>query len=80
MVQMQNLNDVGSALDRCGAGGVPLSMGLGCHTNDHMVSFYAVTPSGFDVEIGSGARIIDEATWRVARHAAVSIWGHRRPH
>lgn len=78
MVQMQSLDDVGSALDRCSAGIVPLSMGLGRHNNDYMVSFYAVTPSGFDVEVGSGARTVDDATWRVERHAAVSIWGHWR--
>jgi hypothetical protein len=44
-----------------------------------MVSFYLRTPSGFEVEFGHGARTVDDATWRVARHDAPSSWGHKRP-
>jgi hypothetical protein len=35
------------------------------------------TPSGFEVEYGWGARIVDDATWQVQKHEAPSIWGHR---
>jgi len=51
---------------------------LGRHTNDHMLSFYMRTPSGFEVEYGWGARTVDDAAWHVQRHQAPSIWGHRR--
>ncbi|MGH6996586.1 MAG: VOC family protein, partial [Phenylobacterium sp.] len=77
MLQAESLDDVGFALDRVNAAGVPLANTLGKHTNDHMVSFYAPTPSGFEVEYGWGARDIDE-NWRVVRHDKTSIWGHKR--
>lgn len=77
MLQVASLDDVGFALDRIAAAKIPLANTLGKHTNDHMVSFYAQTPSGFEVEFGWGARDIDEH-WRVVRHDKTSIWGHKR--
>jgi hypothetical protein len=44
-----------------------------------MVSFYARTPSGFDVEIGWGARTVDDATWQERVYGEISEWGHRPP-
>lgn len=79
MLQAATLDDVGFALDRAAAAKVPLTNTLGKHTNDHMVSFYARTPSGFEVEYGWGAREVGP-TWRVAHHDRVSIWGHQRLH
>lgn len=76
MVQAQSLNDVGFACDRMMARNT-LASSIGCHTNDRMVSFYAYTPSGFEVEFGWGAREIG-ADWTVAHHNAPSIWGHHR--
>lgn len=77
MLQTRNFDDVGFALDRVGTHGVELSLTLGRHINDQMVSFYAYTPSGFEVEYGWGAREIDDATWLPGRHDRISIWGHR---
>ena len=51
---------------------------LGKHTNDQMISFYLITPSGFEVEYGFGGREIDDATWVPSRHTATSTWGHER--
>lgn len=79
MVQVDSLDDVGFALDRILAAKIPLTNTLGKHSNDHMVSFYAQTPSGFEVEFGWGARDIGE-DWRVVRHDKTSIWGHKRQH
>jgi len=42
-----------------------------------MVSFYMQSPSGFEVEYGWGARVVDDSTWQVQQHARGSIWGHR---
>jgi biphenyl-2,3-diol 1,2-dioxygenase len=78
MLQVTDFDDVGRALDRARKAGVTLANTLGKHTNDHMVSFYMLTPSGFEVEYGYGAREIDDATWVPARHRDVSIWGHQR--
>jgi hypothetical protein len=50
---------------------------LGRHSNDRMVSFYAQTPSGFDVEYGWGGRLIDDATWTVTEIEHGTLWGHR---
>jgi biphenyl-2,3-diol 1,2-dioxygenase len=75
MLEVSSLNDVGFAFDRVDADGLITST-LGCHTNDHMVSFYAATPSGVEVEYGWGARTVDRS-WVVARHDSPSMWGHK---
>jgi hypothetical protein len=49
---------------------------LGRHTNDRMISFYARSPSGFEVEYGYGGHLVDDATWEPGELAAVSSWGH----
>lgn len=77
MLQLNTLDDVGSTYYLCQDQQVPITMNLGKHTNDHMVSFYLRTPSGFAVEYGWGAREVDDATWRVQVHTAGSIWGHQ---
>ncbi len=77
MLEVASLDDVGFALDRCRAAGVPLSTTLGKHTNDRMVSFYVRTPSGFDVEYGWGGIAVDDETWKVGFYDRASIWGHK---
>jgi extradiol dioxygenase len=52
MLETNSLDDVGSAFDLAMQKKTPLATDLGKHTNDHMVSFYAMTPSGFEVEYG----------------------------
>tara|TARA_A100001391_G_scaffold119260_1_gene81177 strand:- start:23510 stop:24406 length:897 start_codon:yes stop_codon:yes gene_type:complete len=77
MLQVEEFDDVGFALDRCAANEVELATTLGRHSNDHMVSFYAYTPSGFEIEYGWGAREIDEKSWVPVRHDRASSWGHK---
>ena len=79
MLQVPTLDAVGFALERAEAAGAPITSSLGRHTNDRMVSFYARTPGGFEVEYGFGALEVDDATWRVGRHDKPSSWGHKRP-
>ena len=76
MLQTNSLDDVGAAYYLCQNLQVPIMMHLGRHTNDHMVSFYLRTPSGFAVEYGWGAREVDDRTWQVQAHTSASIWGH----
>jgi biphenyl-2,3-diol 1,2-dioxygenase len=78
MLQVADFDDVGRAMDRARKAGVAFANSLGKHTNDHMVSFYLVTPSGFEVEFGHGGREIDDDTWVPARHQGISTWGHQR--
>jgi 3,4-dihydroxy-9,10-secoandrosta-1,3,5(10)-triene-9,17-dione 4,5-dioxygenase len=77
MVEVDDLDAVGRGLDRCVDLGARLSATLGRHTNDHMVSFYVSTPGGFDVEYGTGGRVVDSDSWVATEITAVSYWGHR---
>ncbi|BAN03685.1 VOC family protein [Ilumatobacter coccineus] len=79
MVEARTLDDVGYTLDRHIDAGTPISMTLGKHTNDHMVSFYSRSPAGFDVEFGCGGLLVDDATWTVTQITEPSFWGHRSP-
>ena len=79
MFEVEEADDVGTAYDRCLDLGVPIAATLGRHTNDRMTSFYAVTPSGFQVEYGHGGVEVDDATWEVRTYTEASTWGHRSP-
>ena len=78
MVESRTLDDVGLAWDLCREKEIPLWMSLGKHSNDHMVSFYLITPSGLAIEYGYGGRRIDDATWQVDHLDTTSIWGHQK--
>jgi extradiol dioxygenase len=77
MVQTNGLDDVGIAHDLCLDRGLPMAMTLGRHTNDHMLSFYVRSPSGFEIEYGWGASTIDDDdSWAVTHMVSPSMWGH----
>jgi 3,4-dihydroxy-9,10-secoandrosta-1,3,5(10)-triene-9,17-dione 4,5-dioxygenase len=79
MLETGTIDDVGRALDRCMDAGVPLAMTLGKHTNDHMVSFYAVSPDKLQVEFGwGGHRVEQPCDASIYEITKVSFWGHRR--
>lgn len=77
MLQCRDLDDVGRALDRVRGSGWRQTRALGRHVNDHMISFYAETPSGFQVEYGWGGRDVQEAGWTVSTYNVTSTWGHQ---
>jgi len=78
MLEMRSIDDVGTTFSLCEHENVPIAMSLGRHTNDEMFSFYLVSPSGFNIEIGYGGRSIDDECWEVRTYDATSVWGHRR--
>jgi 3,4-dihydroxy-9,10-secoandrosta-1,3,5(10)-triene-9,17-dione 4,5-dioxygenase len=78
MLEVDDLDIVGRAQDYCLDRGAIRVM-LGKHVNDHMVSFYCLSPSGLTVEYGWGGREIDDATHTVGRYDAAHYWGHRPP-
>jgi len=78
MVEVQDMNDVGLAYDRCVKAGCPIALELGHHPNDKMFSFYVVSPSGFAIEYGWGGIVIDDDHWQVLSHDKLSDWGHKR--
>jgi 3,4-dihydroxy-9,10-secoandrosta-1,3,5(10)-triene-9,17-dione 4,5-dioxygenase len=79
MLEVETIDDVGTAYDIVNEQGLELAMTLGRHTNDLMTSFYVRTPSGFEIEYGTGGLVVDDDTWEVGLHHAGSIWGHRPP-
>jgi len=75
MIEVNSLDEVGITLGMFQQRGMPAGS-IGRHTNDWMVSFYAPTPSGFQVEYGTGGRLVDDTNWEVQHYKAASIWGH----
>lgn len=78
MVEVQDMDDVGLAYDRCVKAGYMMTLELGHHPNDRMFSFYVRTPSGFSMECGWGGIVVDDATWQVITYDKMSDWGHKR--
>lgn len=78
MIEALSLDDLGRAYDAALERDL-VRVTLGRHTNDHMTSFYAASPSGFMVEFGWGGRSVDDATWQVTEMThGPSLWGHER--
>jgi 2,3-dihydroxybiphenyl 1,2-dioxygenase len=78
MLQAEALRDVGMAYERFKRHRVPFSLELGQHPDpDGTVSFYAATPSGFDLEIGAASGEIDPAGWQERALNQISSWGHK---
>ena len=76
MVEVENMPEVGRAMDRMAAHEVPQTASLGQHTNDKMISFYMRTPSNFDIEYGYGGAVVDWQEHIVHEFTRVSLWGH----
>ena len=76
MVEVNSMTEVGKAHDRLQKQGVKLMATLGQHENDHMTSFYLMTPGNFALEYGWGGMIVDPASHTTTEMKQVSIWGH----
>jgi 3,4-dihydroxy-9,10-secoandrosta-1,3,5(10)-triene-9,17-dione 4,5-dioxygenase len=79
MLEVASLDDVGSGHDIVVERQLPLAMSLGRHPNDLMTSFYVRSPSGFEIEYGTGGRTVDDADWEVGSYEVMSLWGHKPP-
>ncbi|HEY1967264.1 MAG TPA: VOC family protein [Pseudonocardia sp.] len=77
MLEVNSLDDVGIAYDLVQERGYPLSMKLGRHSTDQMLSFYVVSPAGFEIEYGWGGRQVNDETWHVVRADRGELWGHQ---
>ncbi len=76
MLEVATTDAVGAALDRVLDAEIPITSTLGRHKNDRMLSFYFESPSGFDVEIGTGGlRVGDD--WVAHEFCEGDVWGHR---
>ncbi|ART71259.1 extradiol ring-cleavage dioxygenase [Mycobacterium dioxanotrophicus] len=75
-IQVADLNDLTRSYQRVKALGFDMALGVGQHTNDRELSYYAVTPSGFEWEVGWNPIVVDESTWEPTTYQGISIWGH----
>ncbi len=80
MFETRDRDDVGAAFDRVWATELGIANGLGRHDNDRMFSFYVVSPAGFQVEVGHGARQITTDWDENRRYDRISLWGHQPVH
>jgi catechol 2,3-dioxygenase-like lactoylglutathione lyase family enzyme len=71
-----SLDDVTEGYLRCRKLGYPMANAIGQHPNDRELSFYVVSPSGFEIELGWNPIHVDEHTWQPAVHQGISLWGH----
>ncbi|MGD1238511.1 VOC family protein [Mycobacterium seoulense] len=76
-VQVATLDDMVSSYQRVKELGFGMALSVGQHTNDKELSYYALTPSGFEWEVGWNPIVVDEATWKPTTHQGISIWGHK---
>jgi 2,3-dihydroxybiphenyl 1,2-dioxygenase len=75
-IQVADLDDLTASYQRVKQLGFDMALGVGQHTNDKELSYYAVTPSGFDWEVGWNPIVVDEKTWGPTTYQGISIWGH----
>ena len=76
-VQVAKLDDMVASYQRVKELGFHIALSVGQHTNDKELSYYAMTPSGFEWEVGWNPIVVDEATWKPTTHQGISIWGHK---
>ena len=77
MFEVDDIDTVGRAYDKVIKEGIaPLAISFGRHSNDQMMSFYVNSPSGFQIEFGTGGLLIDDSVWRPSRFDVPNFWGH----
>ena len=77
--QVSTLDGLLAAYERVIDHGFRMQWSVGQHTNDRELSFYCVTPSGFEWELGWNPIVVtaeQEPTWAPRTYDSISIWGH----
>lgn len=77
MVEAVDLVDVLKTHERVVNAGVPVTISIGEHPNDHAVSFYCTTPSGFRLEVAANCIRVQPEAWKPRVYDHFSEWGHR---
>jgi hypothetical protein len=77
-IQVADLDDMTASYQRVKHLGFHMALAVGQHTNDRELSYYAMTPSGFEWEVGWNPIVVDEKTWEPTTYRGISIWGHTR--
>lgn len=82
-IQVADLDDLLAAYERVTDLGFRMAWTVGQHTNDRELSFYCVTPSGFELEVGWNPVVVTpelEAAWQPTTYRGISSWGHDTVH
>lgn len=77
--QVESLDDLLSAYERVLAHGFRMQWSVGQHSNDREFSFYCITPSGFEWELGWDPIVVTperEEAWAPRTYESISVWGH----
>ena len=77
-LELPDHDAVGRAFERIQKAGIPIAHEIGVHPNDNLFTFYVISPSGFQAEIGAEGRLL-EAPEPVVTHRGMARWGHRMP-
>ncbi|MBL0887413.1 VOC family protein [Myceligenerans indicum] len=78
-IQVETLDDLLASFERVTRLGFAMAWSVGQHTNDRELSYYCVTPSGFELEVGWNPVVITpelESTWDPSTYQGISVWGH----
>jgi hypothetical protein len=75
-IEANSIDDVGRAYDLVQERNLPVTLSLGRHTMDTLISFYMRTPSGFDIEFGAGGEhLADDFVQQFPSYS--EVWGHK---
>lgn len=78
-IEIATLEDLLASFHRVTDLGFAMAWSVGQHTNDRELSYYSVTPSGFELEVGWNPVVVTpelESTWEPTTYAGISTWGH----
>jgi extradiol dioxygenase len=76
-LEANSLDDVGKAYDIVQSReDIPITMSLGRHMLDSLVSFYLRTPTGFDMEFGAGGDALADDYVQL-NPSNPEVWGHK---
>jgi 2,3-dihydroxybiphenyl 1,2-dioxygenase len=78
-IEIATLDDLLASFHRVTDLGFAMAWSVGQHTNDRELSYYCLTPSGFELEVGWNPITITpelEATWDPGQYQSISTWGH----
>lgn len=78
MLEVPERNAVGVGYERVVKARIPIAHHIGVHPNDNLFTFYALSPSGFETELGAEGRLLKD-TDPEDRYNGFSIWGHEMP-
>ncbi|MYW97658.1 extradiol ring-cleavage dioxygenase [Amycolatopsis rubida] len=78
-IEIATLEDLLASFHRVTELGFAMAWSVGQHTNDRELSYYCVTPSGFELEVGWNPVVVTperEQTWEPTTYQGISLWGH----